>query len=39
LPQIRFPDLINDDPNILSNSFVLPDDALKQLPDFLRAGA
>ena len=36
LPQIRFPDLINDDPKILSDSFVLPDDALSQLPDSLR---
>jgi uncharacterized protein (TIGR03032 family) len=37
LPQVRFPDLINDDPKILSDSFVLPDDALRQLPDSLRA--
>jgi uncharacterized protein (TIGR03032 family) len=36
LPQVRFPDLINDDPKILSDSFVLPDDALSQLPDSLR---
>jgi uncharacterized protein (TIGR03032 family) len=32
LPQIRFPDLIHDDPRILSDSFVLPDEALRQLP-------
>jgi uncharacterized protein (TIGR03032 family) len=37
LSQARFPDLINDDPKILSDSFVLPDDALSQLPDSLRA--
>jgi uncharacterized protein (TIGR03032 family) len=36
LPHARFPDLINDDAKILSDSFVLPDDALKQLPDSLR---
>jgi uncharacterized protein (TIGR03032 family) len=36
LPRARFPDLINDDPKILANSFVLPDDALRQLPDALR---
>jgi hypothetical protein len=36
LPQARFPDLINDDPKILSNSFVLPDHALSQLPNSLR---
>ena len=36
LPQARFPDLINDDPKILSDSFVLPDDTLSQLPDSLR---
>jgi uncharacterized protein (TIGR03032 family) len=37
LPQARFPDLINDDVKILSDSFVLPDDPLSQLPDSLRA--
>jgi uncharacterized protein (TIGR03032 family) len=36
LPHARFPDLINDDPKVLSDSFVLPDDALSQLPDSLR---
>jgi uncharacterized protein (TIGR03032 family) len=36
LPHLRFPDLINDDPTVLSDSFVLPDDALSQLPDSLR---
>jgi hypothetical protein len=37
LPHSRFPDLINDDPKFLSDSFVLPDDALSQLPNSLRA--
>jgi uncharacterized protein (TIGR03032 family) len=36
LPRTRFPDLINDDPKILSDSFVLPDEALSQLPASLR---
>jgi uncharacterized protein (TIGR03032 family) len=36
LPQARFPDLINDDPKTLADSFVLPDDALTQLPDSFR---
>jgi uncharacterized protein (TIGR03032 family) len=36
LPRARFPDLINDDPKILSDSFILPYDALKLLPDSLR---
>jgi hypothetical protein len=36
LPQVRYPDLVNDDPRILSDSFVLPANALGQLPDSLR---
>lgn len=32
----RFPDLINDDPKILADSFVLPDEALRQLPRSVR---
>jgi uncharacterized protein (TIGR03032 family) len=36
VPQARFPDLINDDPQVLSDSFVLPDDAVSQLPTSLR---
>jgi uncharacterized protein (TIGR03032 family) len=36
LPDARFPDLINDDRKILADSFVLPEDALSQLPDALR---
>jgi uncharacterized protein (TIGR03032 family) len=37
--QARFPDLINDDPKVLSDSFVLPEDALSQLPESLRGPA
>jgi uncharacterized protein (TIGR03032 family) len=36
LPQVRFPDLINDDPKVLADSFVLPDEALRQIPEHLR---
>jgi uncharacterized protein (TIGR03032 family) len=36
LAGVRFPDLINDDPRILSDSFVLPDAALSQLANSLR---
>jgi uncharacterized protein (TIGR03032 family) len=36
LPRARFPDLINDDSKTLADSFVLPDEALSQLPDALR---
>jgi uncharacterized protein (TIGR03032 family) len=32
LPGVRFPELINDDPAILADSFVLPDEVLNQLP-------
>ena len=39
LPQARFADLIHDDPTILSESFVLPDIALSQLPGSLRRPA
>jgi uncharacterized protein (TIGR03032 family) len=38
LSGVRFPDLINDDPKILADSFVLPDDALSLLPASLRKG-
>jgi uncharacterized protein (TIGR03032 family) len=31
LPGLRFPDLINEDPNVLANSFVLPDESLAQV--------
>jgi uncharacterized protein (TIGR03032 family) len=32
LPGVRFPDLIADDEEVLANSFVLPDAALKEVP-------
>ena len=34
---IRFPDLVNDDPKITGSSFVLPDEALRDVPDTLRS--
>jgi uncharacterized protein (TIGR03032 family) len=37
LPGIRFPDLLNDNPEIIGSSFVLPDDALRDVPAELRA--
>ena len=37
LPGMRFPDLINDDAELIGSSFVLPDDALRDVPDELRA--
>jgi uncharacterized protein (TIGR03032 family) len=37
LPQMRFPDLVNDDVKVLSDSFVLPEEALHQLPESFRA--
>jgi uncharacterized protein (TIGR03032 family) len=37
LPGKRYPDLINDDAKLLENSFVLPDEALRDVPDPLRA--
>jgi uncharacterized protein (TIGR03032 family) len=37
LPGRRYPDLINDDAKLLENSFVVPDDALGDVPDALRA--
>jgi uncharacterized protein (TIGR03032 family) len=38
LPGVRFPDLVNDDPPLLSNSFILPDEALEAVPESLRRG-
>jgi len=35
---VKFPDLINDDPTITGSSYVLPDEALTDVPDELRAG-
>jgi len=37
LSGMRFPDLINDDPELVGSSFVLPDDALRDVPEELRA--
>jgi uncharacterized protein (TIGR03032 family) len=33
----RFPDLVHDDPDIVASSYVLPDAALNDVPDDLRA--
>jgi uncharacterized protein (TIGR03032 family) len=38
LPNIRFPDIINDDPNITGSTFDLPEYALKDVPDHLKSG-
>ena len=38
LPGMRFPDLINDDAELVGSSFVLPDDALRDVPVELRSG-
>jgi uncharacterized protein (TIGR03032 family) len=37
LPRMRFPDLINDNAELIGSSFVLPDDALRDVPAELRA--
>jgi uncharacterized protein (TIGR03032 family) len=37
LPGVRFPDLINDNPELIGSSFVLPDAALRDVPAELRA--
>ena len=37
LPGMRFPDLVNHDPMIVGNSYVLGDNALKKVPDILKA--
>jgi len=37
LPGIRFPDLINDNAELVGSSFVLPDDALRDVPADLLA--
>ena len=37
LPGIRFPDLINDNAELVGSSFVLPDNALRDVPDELRS--
>ena len=37
LPGRRYPDLINDDPTLLDDSFVLTDEALEEVPAALRS--
>jgi uncharacterized protein (TIGR03032 family) len=37
LPGIRFPDLINDNAELVGSSFVLPDEALRDVPANLRS--
>lgn len=39
LHNTRFPDLINDNPALIADSFVLPDAALEQVPAHLRSRA
>jgi uncharacterized protein (TIGR03032 family) len=39
LPNSRYPDVIHDNQALLSDSFVLPDAALSQVPEHLRSGA
>ena len=36
LPGVRSPDLINDQPTLLADSFVVPDEALAVVPEPLR---
>jgi Domain of unknown function (DUF4915) len=38
LPNTRFPEVANEDVKVLADSFVLPDEALRQLPEVLRRG-
>lgn len=38
-PGVRFPDVINNDPDLLGNSYVLPDEALVDVPSELRVRA
>src|SRR3954469_25285596 len=38
LPGMRFPDLLNDNAELIGSSFVLPDEALRDVPAELRAG-
>jgi uncharacterized protein (TIGR03032 family) len=39
LPEVRFPDVINDDPRLIADSFVLPEEALAVVPIELRVPA
>jgi uncharacterized protein (TIGR03032 family) len=36
LPGVRYPDVINDQPQVIANSFVVPDEALEFVPGQLR---
>ncbi len=36
LPNSRFPDVINDQPKLIADSFILPDESLSSVPDNLR---
>ena len=38
LPGMRYPQLTGDDAALIGNSFVLPEDALRQVPETLRSG-
>ena len=38
LPGMRYPDVITDNKELLASSFVLPDDALADVPESMRAG-
>jgi uncharacterized protein (TIGR03032 family) len=38
LPGMRFPDLVNDNADLISSSYVLPEDALAEVPGELRSG-
>ncbi|HBN79364.1 MAG TPA: TIGR03032 family protein, partial [Planctomycetaceae bacterium] len=37
IPNRTWPDLINDDPELIGFSYVLPDEALKDVPDDMRS--
>jgi uncharacterized protein (TIGR03032 family) len=39
MPNMRYPDVITDNKELLASSFVLPDDALADVPEALRARA
>ncbi len=39
LPRRQFPELINDDEKLLENSFVVPDEALADVPASMRGHA
>ena len=39
LPAMRYPDVITEDKELLARSFVLPDDALADVPEALRRGS